>query len=105
MSDRKKNKTSRHVAVLCLTSWNKDRQAVQPHVESMIYGSSLISSDRHLAVMLVQGVLRQLEYLDSIIGRFAKHPLKKMKPLTLMTLRIGGFSASVSRSNTRFRSS
>ena len=91
MSDRKKNKTSRHVAVLCLTSWNKDRQAVQPHIESMIYGSTLVSSDRHLAVMLVQGVLRQLEYLDSIIGRFAKHPLKKMKPLTLMTLRIGVF--------------
>jgi 16S rRNA (cytosine967-C5)-methyltransferase len=91
MSGRKKNKTSRHIAVLCLVSWNKDRQAVQLHIESKVYGSPLVSSDRHLAVMLVQGVLRQLEYLDSIIGKFSKHPLKKMKPLTLMTLRVGVF--------------
>lgn len=91
MSERKKNKTPRHVAVLCLISWNKDRRAVQPYIESMVYDSTLASSDRHLAVMLVQGVLRQLEYLDSIIDRFAKHPLGKMKPLTLMTLRVGVF--------------
>jgi len=89
MSDRHKTKTSRHLAILCLTAWDKERQAIQPYIESLIHSSALAGSDRHLAVMMVQGVLRQLQYLDYIIAGHAKHPLKKMKPLTLMTLRVG----------------
>nr|WP_320010464.1 16S rRNA (cytosine(967)-C(5))-methyltransferase RsmB [uncultured Desulfobulbus sp.] len=45
--------------------------------------------DRGLVKTLVYGVLRQKEYLDQIIRRFSKHPLRKMKPRTLMALRIG----------------
>jgi 16S rRNA (cytosine967-C5)-methyltransferase len=45
--------------------------------------------DRALVKTLVYGVLRQKEYLDQIIRRFSKHPLRKMKPRTLMVLRIG----------------
>ena len=37
------------------------------------------------------GVLRQKQYLDHIIRTYSKHPLRKMKPRTLMTLRIGVF--------------
>jgi len=38
---------------------------------------------------MVYGVLRQLEYLDIIISRFSRHPLRKMKTRTLMALRLG----------------
>jgi 16S rRNA (cytosine967-C5)-methyltransferase len=47
--------------------------------------------DRGLVKTLVYGVLRQKEYLDHIIRSFAKHPLRKMKPRTLMALRVGTF--------------
>lgn len=81
--------SSRHLAVLCLTWWDRERQAIQPHIETVLYGSALAANDRQLAVMLVQGVLRQLQYLDAVIGRFSKVPLAKMKPLTRMALRVG----------------
>ncbi len=89
MNRKDDRKTSRYLAVQCLTHWDRDRQAIQPYVDSLVYDSTLTGSDRYLAVMLIQGVLRQLQYLDAIISRFAKHPLRKMKPLMLMTLRVG----------------
>ena len=45
--------------------------------------------DTNLTMALVYGVLRQQRYLDFVIGSFAKHPLRKMKPRTLQALRIG----------------
>jgi 16S rRNA (cytosine967-C5)-methyltransferase len=51
----------------------------------------LAEIDRGLFKTLIYGVLRHKHYLDHIIRRFAKHPLGKMKPRTLMTLRIGVF--------------
>lgn len=89
MSSKEKIKTSRFLAVHCLVKWEKERQAVQPSIESIIYGSSLAGSERQLSVHLVLGVLRQLQYLDAVIGRFARHPLHKMKPLLRMSLRVG----------------
>jgi len=84
-------KTSRRLAVLCLKEWDRRKEPIGPVVEDVIYGSALQAADRHLAVHLVQGVLRQMQYLDWIIARFSRFPLKKMKPLTLMTLRVGVF--------------
>jgi len=86
---REDGKTSRHLAVTCLVQWERDRSAIQPLVSSTIYSSPLAAGDKQLAVTLVQGVLRQMEYLDAIISRFSQHPLAKMKPLTRMALRIG----------------
>ncbi|MCL7486867.1 MAG: 16S rRNA (cytosine(967)-C(5))-methyltransferase RsmB [Desulfobulbaceae bacterium] len=91
MSEKKISRTPRHLAVLCLVNWDRERQAVQPHIEAMIYRAPFAAGDRHLAVMMVQGVLRQMQYLDAIISRFARHPLAKMKPLTLMALRVGAY--------------
>ncbi|MGW8161382.1 MAG: 16S rRNA (cytosine(967)-C(5))-methyltransferase RsmB [Desulfobulbales bacterium] len=85
------DKSSRRLAVLCLTRWDKEKQAIQPHIESIIYQSSVSSNDRHLAVMLINGVLRQMQSLDAIISRFSRFPLSRMKSLTLMALRIGVF--------------
>ncbi|MDH3328680.1 MAG: hypothetical protein OEM01_05550, partial [Desulfobulbaceae bacterium] len=86
---KEKESTSRQLAVLCLSSWCRQKQAIGPLVDTIIHGSALQPVDRHLAVNLVQGVLRQMQSLDTVITRYSKFPLGKMKTLTLMTLRVG----------------
>lgn len=73
------------VEVLCL--WATTHNSVDLLFHSAI--EQVADIDRGLVKTLVYGVLRQKEYLDQIIRRFSKHPLRKMKPRTLMTLRIG----------------
>lgn len=51
--------------------------------------TELVPRDRAFAQSLVYTVLRQKQYLDFVIGRFAKHPLRKMKPRTVLTLEVG----------------
>jgi len=51
--------------------------------------AALDPRDAQLAKAILMGVLRWQGYLDGIIRRFSKHPLEKMKPLTLAALRIG----------------
>lgn len=72
----------------CLSAWDRKKGSIGPLVDAVIHGSAMGPSDRHLAVNLVQGVLRQMQYLDAVISRFAKLPPRKMKSLTLMTLRV-----------------
>jgi len=73
------------VEVLCL--WATTHNSVDLLFHAAI--EQLADIDRGLVKTLVYGVLRQKEYLDHIIRTFSKHPLRKMKPRTLMTLRIG----------------
>ena len=47
--------------------------------------------DSQLVTALVYGVLRHQRYLDAILADFSRHPLKKMKLLTLQALRVGLF--------------
>lgn len=84
-------KSSRLLAVRCLSAWERRRQPIAPVIEAHIHNSGLQPADRHLAVNLVQGVLRQMQFLDAIIARFSRFPLDRMKTLTLMTLRVGVF--------------
>lgn len=87
--------SSRRLAVLCLAAWEGEKRAIQPHIDSLIYRSPLPVGDRHLAVMLVHGVLRRMQYLDAVITRFTRFPLARMKPLTLMALRVGVYQLIV----------
>jgi 16S rRNA (cytosine967-C5)-methyltransferase len=73
------------VEVLCL--WATTHNSIDLLFHTAI--EQVADIDRGLVKTLVYGVLRQKEYLDHIIRRFSKHPLRKMKPRTLMTLRIG----------------
>lgn len=88
---RKNNppKTSRGLAMACLTQWAGTGKPIQGFINPIIHDSGLKTVDRQLAVRLVMGVLRRQQYLDAIISRFAKTPMRKMKPLTLVALRIG----------------
>lgn len=47
--------------------------------------------DVQLAMALVYGVLRWQGYLDHVLAGFSRHPLAKMKPLTLAALRVGAY--------------
>ncbi len=73
------------VEVLCL--WATTHNSIDSLFHSAV--AQLVDIDRGLAKALVYGVLRQKQFLDHIIRGFSKHPLTKMKPRTLMTLRIG----------------
>ena len=88
---KKSPKTARGLAITCLTRWDGTGKPIQGFVNTIIHDSNLKTADRQLAVMLVMGVLTRQEYLDIIISRFSKTPLRKMKPLTLAALRIGVF--------------
>ncbi len=83
--------TPRLLAVRCLVAWDREGKAIQPHVDAVVHRSDLGSRDRQLAVKLIQGVLRRLQELDHAIGLTSRFPLADMKPLTLMTLRVGAF--------------
>lgn len=84
-----KKDTSRSLAVSCLTRWDRKKCAIGPIIDTVIYHSGLGTKDRHLSVMLINGVLRQKQYLDAVLEQFSKHPLRKMKTLIKMTLRAG----------------
>ena len=73
------------VEVLCL--WATTHNSIDLLFHNT--AEELADIDRGLVKTMVYGVLRQKEYLNYIILKFSKHPLAKMKPRTLMTLRIG----------------
>ncbi len=79
--------TPRAAAVEILCLWATTHNSVDILFHAAI--ERLADLDRGLVKTLVYGVLRQKDYLDHILRSFAQHPLRKMKPRTLMTLRIG----------------
>ena len=89
MKKQQSGGTSRSLAINCLAQWSGTGKPIQGFIDTIIHNSGLETGDRQLAVMLVMGVLRRQQYLDSILSRFSKTPLRKMKPLTLAGLRVG----------------
>ncbi len=81
--------TSRSLAINCLNLWSGTGKPIQGFIDTVIHDSTLEAEDRQLAVMLVMGVVRRQQYLDTILTDFSKTPLRKMKPLTLAALRVG----------------
>lgn len=82
----------RGAAIDILCEWQCNKQPVEQVCEQGLTDfAGGDPRDRQLAWSLVLGVVRQLRYLDWVIGKFSKHPLSKMKPLTLQALRVGGY--------------
>jgi 16S rRNA (cytosine967-C5)-methyltransferase len=81
--------TSRSLAITCLHQWAGTGKPIQGFIDTIVHASALKPEDKQLAVMLVMDVLRRQQYLDTILGRFSKTPLRKMKPLTLAAMRVG----------------
>jgi 16S rRNA (cytosine967-C5)-methyltransferase len=89
MSKHSPPATSRALAVTCLADWSGSGRPIRELLDPLLSDPRLKNADRQLTVMLVMGVLRRLQYLDIILARFSKTPLRKMKPLTLAALRVG----------------
>ncbi len=79
--------TSRFIAVEVLCRWQEEFKPIEPILEHL--AGYLSSVDRSLVKNMVNGVLSNMEYLDNVLGDFSKHPPRKMKPWTLMSLRLG----------------
>ena len=82
-----KSGSARAAAIDILLGWQAERTPVDGLFNRLT--ALLPSRDRGFAKTIVYGVLRQKQYLDFIIEQFSKHPLKKMKPRTLITLETG----------------
>jgi len=89
MKKKRSGGTSRSLAISCLTQWAGTGKPIQGFIDTIIHDSELAAGDHQLAVMLVMGVVRRQQYLDTILARFSKTPLRKMKPLTLAAMRVG----------------
>ncbi len=81
--------TSRGLAITCLSQWAGSGKPIQGFIDTIVHTSNMKPEDRQLAHGMVMGVLRRQQYLDSILARFSKTPLRKMKPLTLAAMRVG----------------
>ncbi|HIJ89290.1 MAG: 16S rRNA (cytosine(967)-C(5))-methyltransferase RsmB [Desulfobulbaceae bacterium] len=81
---------SRGIAMDTLLAWEKSQDPLDQVLEKIVSGVALDDQrDKQLVMALVYGVVRWQGYLDAIIQKFASHPLRKMKPLTLVALRVG----------------
>ncbi len=87
MTSKPSPNTPRAAAVEMLCLWATTHNSIDILFQAAV--TELADIDRGLVKTLVYGVLRQKQYLDHIIRTYSKHPLRKMKPRTLMTLRIG----------------
>jgi len=91
MASRSVVTTSRLLALNILCRWNELHASINGIFDQVVGANHLDQRDLQLANALVFGVLRRQQYLDYILSRFARHPLRKMKPRTLFALRIGLF--------------
>jgi len=83
--------TSRLLALNVLCTWHNSQIPIKAVFDRISTKNTFELRDLQLAHTLIFGVLRQQQYLDFILGIFAKHPLHKMKPRTLAALRLGIF--------------
>ncbi len=90
MSPRKRQElTSRGMALAVLCKLADKREPVGSILEPLLREHGVRGRDVGLVHSLIMGVLRQQDYLDWIVARFSRHPLKKMRPRTLIALRLG----------------
>ncbi len=84
------NNNPRHIAIIILKKCQETGQPVDQLRDDILKKISLrLEQDKQLITALVYGVLRQRCFLDYILQGFSRHPLSKMKNLTLQALRVG----------------
>jgi 16S rRNA (cytosine967-C5)-methyltransferase len=86
---RTSRKTARFVAIETLCRLQRRSQPATVLLEHLAEECSLIANDRHLAMSLTYGVLRQRQYLDNCLRLFSRHPLKKFHPFVHQALAVG----------------
>ncbi len=86
---RSPSKTARFAAIETLCRLKRNPLPVPLLFEELAEECSLIGQDRHLAMNLIYGVLRQRQYLDNCLGLFCRQPLKKLHPFVHQALAVG----------------
>lgn len=82
-------KTSRLIAIETLHQLQLSSAPLPVLFHKISAEQNLSSSDRALAMNLVFGVLRQKQYLDILISKLCRHPIKKLHPLVHQALAVG----------------
>ncbi len=82
-------KTSRFIAIKSLCELNRTAQPLTLIFNRLAKEHALEGSDRHLAMNLIFGVLRQRHYLDSLLQELCRQPLKKLQPFVHQALAVG----------------
>ncbi len=83
------HKTSRFVAIETLCKLKETAKPVSLLFNKAASTHKLQGSERHLAMNLIYGVLRQRQYLDCLLQSLCKQPLKKLQPFVHQTLAVG----------------
>jgi 16S rRNA (cytosine967-C5)-methyltransferase len=86
---RSPHKTARFAAIETLCRLQRSSLPVPLLFEELAEECALIGHDRHLAMNLIFGVLRQRQYLDNCLGLFCRQPLKKLHPFVHQALAVG----------------
>ena len=86
---RSPRKTARFAAIETLCRLQRNPLPVPLLFEELAEECALIGQDRHLAMNLIYGVLRQRQYLDNCLRLFCRQPLKKLHPFVHQALAVG----------------
>lgn len=83
--------TPRHLAIKILCRRQDSGNPVDQIMDQLVSDRLCCAQDRQLVMAIVYGVLRHQRYLDFLLARVSRHPLTRMKPMTLQALRVGLF--------------
>jgi 16S rRNA (cytosine967-C5)-methyltransferase len=86
---RTPRKTARFAAIETLCRLQRNPLPVTLLFEELAEECALIGTDRHLAMNLIYGVLRQRQYLNTCLALFCRQPLKKFHPFVHQALAVG----------------
>jgi len=80
----------RYLAIQILRKRQSTKEPVDSIMEQLLQEANLPDSrDNQLVMAMVYGVLRQQRLLDALVAHYSRHPIGKMKNLTLQALRLG----------------
>lgn len=80
---------SRYIAITTLHQLDKSNTPLPVLFEQHCARHQLQGADRGLTMNLIYGVLRQRQYLEALLARLCRQPLKKMHPLLRHGLMVG----------------
>ena len=83
------SRSSRFAAIETLVRLQKTRLPISRIFECIVDECALSRKDRHLAMKICYGVLRQRDYLDYLLNRLCTRPTTKLKPFVYQALSVG----------------
>lgn len=84
-----KKKNSRFIAIETLHQLDRSKVPLPILFQKICSQHQITGSDRALAMNLIYGVLRQYQYLDLLINKLCRQPLRKLHPLVHRGLAVG----------------